>query len=143
MVLGTPTGVISRIDPAFTGVDGQTSAVLEYPDGVHALVTTTLWSATPCRAWISGTDGTIDVDPVFYSPTSFTLRRRGAEPERFDPEPGVLGPGKGLRYQAAELVRCVREGLTESPGLPLAETVSIMETLDAIRANAAAPAPAR
>jgi predicted dehydrogenase len=143
MVLGTPTSVTSRIEPAFTGVDGQTSAVLQYPDGVHAVVTTTLRAATPCRAWISGTDGTIDVDPVFYAPTSFTLRPRGAEPERVDPEPGLRGPGKGLRYQAAELVRCVREGLTESPGLPPDETVSIMETLDAIRANAGAPAPGR
>src|SRR3954452_13910355 len=143
MVLGTPTSVTSRIEPAFTGVDGQTSAVLQYPDGAHAVVTTTLWAATPCRAWISGTEGTIDVDPIFYSPTSFTLRRRGAEPERFDQEPGIRGPGKGLRYEAAELVRCVREGLTESRGLPLAETISIMETLDAIRANAAAPASGR
>ena len=68
------------------------------------------------------------------------LRRRGAEPVRFDPEPGLRGPGKGLRYEAAELVRCVREGLTESRALPLDETVSIMETLDAIRADAAAGA---
>jgi predicted dehydrogenase len=143
MVLGTPTSVTSRIDPAFTGVDGQTSAVLQYPDGAQAVVTTTLWAATPCRAWISGTDGTIDVDPVFYAPTSFTLRRRGAEAERIDAEPGLLGPGKGLRYEAAELVRCIREGLTESPGLPLDETISIMETMDAIRANAAAPAAGR
>jgi predicted dehydrogenase len=143
MVLGTPTSITSRIEPAFTGVDGQASAVLEYPDGVHGVVTTTLWSATPCRAWISGTDGTIDVDPVFYAPTSFTLRRRGAEPERVEPDPGLRGPGKGLRFEAAELVRCVREGLTESPELPLDETVSIMETLDAIRANAPAPAAGR
>ena len=128
-------------EPAFTGVDGQASAVLQYPDGVHGVVTTTLWSATPCRAWISGTDGTIDVDPVFYAPTSFTLRRRGAVPEWVEPDEELLGPGKGLRYEAAEVVRCVREGLTESPALPLDETISIMETLDAIRANAAAPAP--
>jgi predicted dehydrogenase len=143
MVLGTPTSVTSRIEPTFTGVDGQASAVLGYPDGVHGVVTTTLWSATPCRAWISGTDGSIDLDPVFYAPTSFTLRRRGAEPERVEPDPGLHGPGKGLRFEAAEVVRCVREGLTESPGLPLAETLSIMETLDVIRANAAAPAPGR
>jgi predicted dehydrogenase len=143
MVLGTPSGVTSRIDPAFTGVDGQVSAILQYGDGVQAVVNTTLWSATPCRAWISGIDGTIDVDPVFYTPTSFTLRRRGAEPERFASGPTLRGPGKGLRYQAAELVRCVREGLTESPGLPLDETISIMETLDAIRSDAAARAAGR
>jgi predicted dehydrogenase len=143
MVLGTPTALTSRIDPAFTGVDGQTSAILQYPDGVQALVTCTLWSATPCRAWIGGELGRIDVDPTFYAPTTFTLSRRGAEPERFDLEPTLRGPGKGLRYEAAELVRCVGEGLTESPGLPLDETIAIMETLDAIRANAPAPAAGR
>ena len=36
--------------------------------------------------------------------------------------------------QAANLIgRCLREGLTESPVLPLDETVSIMETLDEVR----------
>jgi predicted dehydrogenase len=143
MVLGAPLTVTARIDPAFTGVDGQTSAILRYGDGVQAVLTTTLWSATPCRAWISGELGSIDVDPVFYAPTSFTLRRRGLEPERIDLEPTLRGPGKGLRYQAAELVRCVREGRTESPALPLDETISIMQTLDAIRADAAAHAADR
>ena len=42
-------------------------------------------------------------------------------------------PGHGLRYQAAEVGRCLRAGLTESPRLPLDETVSIMETLDEVR----------
>jgi hypothetical protein len=32
-----------------------------------------------------------------------------------------------------EVARCLREGLRESPVMPLAETVTIMETLDEIR----------
>ncbi|MGZ4649351.1 MAG: Gfo/Idh/MocA family protein [Kineosporiaceae bacterium] len=140
MVLGTPISVTSVSDPAFTGVDGQTSAILRYPDGVHALVTCTLWAATACRAWVSGTEGTIDVDPVFYAPTTFTLRRQGVEPERFNLGAGLAGPGKGLRFEAIEVVHCLREGLTESPRLPLDETISIMETLDAIRGTAGARA---
>jgi predicted dehydrogenase len=143
MVLGTPSSVTSASDPAFTGVDGQTSAILHYPDGAHAIVTCTLWAATARRAWVSGTEGTIDVDPVFYAPTTFTLRRQGAEPERFNLGARLAGPGKGLRFEAMEVVRCLREGLTESPGLPLDETISIMETLDAIRAAAAAGAASR
>jgi predicted dehydrogenase len=143
MVLGTPISVTSASEPAFTGVDGQTSAILRYPDGVHAVVTCTLWAATARRAWISGTEGTIDVHPVFYAPTTFTLQRRGADPERFNLEAGLAGPGKGLRFEAVEVVRCVTTGLTESPSMTLDETVSIMETMDAIRENAAAPAPGR
>jgi hypothetical protein len=49
--------------------------------------------------------------------------------ERFD-EPRV---GHGLRYQAAEVGRCLREGLTESPVLPLDESRSVMATMDEVR----------
>ena len=41
--------------------------------------------------------------------------------------------GHGLRMQAAEVARCVRAGLTESPVLPHAEILSIMQTMDEIR----------
>jgi predicted dehydrogenase len=142
MVLGTPTSVTSASDPAFTGVDGQTSAILRYADGVHAVITCTLWAQTTRRAAISGTEASIDVDPVFYAPTTFTLRRRGGDPERFNLEAGVGGQGKGLRFQALEVVRCVTTGLTESPGMTLDESVAIMETMDRIREQATAQAPA-
>jgi predicted dehydrogenase len=142
MVLGTPTSVTAVADPAFTGVDGQTTAVLRYPDGVHGIATCTLWARTSRRAWIAGTEGLIDVDADFYAPTSFTLRRPGAEPERFERSDELAGAGKGLRYEAAEVARCVREGLLESPGMPLDETVDIMRTFDEIRRQTGLP-PAR
>ena len=41
--------------------------------------------------------------------------------------------GNGLRHQAAEVGRCLREGLHRVAGPPLDETVSIMETMDEIR----------
>ena len=134
---GDPTSVTATSDPAFTGVDGQTSAVLRYGDGqAQALVTCTLWSATPCRAFIAGDEGSIDVEPTFYAPTSFTLRRRDGHGERFETPPSVgHGDGKGLRFEAAEVGRCLGEGLLESPALPLDETISIMATLDAVRSG--------
>jgi hypothetical protein len=44
---------------------------------------------------------------------------------------------KGLRYEADEVARCLDEGLLESPGMPLDETVAIMRTMDAVRAATA------
>lgn len=38
----------------------------------------------------------------------------------------------GLRFEAAEVARCLRAGLPESPIMPLDETLSIMKTIDAI-----------
>jgi len=38
-----------------------------------------------------------------------------------------------LRHEAAEVGRCLQAGLTESPLLPLEETLAIMGTLDEVR----------
>jgi hypothetical protein len=38
-----------------------------------------------------------------------------------------------LRHQAAEVGRCVRAGLTQSPVIPLDETLAVMRTMDAAR----------
>ncbi len=133
MLLGTPRAITAASDPAFTGVDGQTSMILQYAGGAHAVLTTTLLGQSECRASITGREGRIEIDDVFYRPGSFRLVPRVG---REDGEPEVFTfdePGHGLRYQAAEVGRCLRAGLTESPRLPLAETVSIMETLDEVR----------
>jgi predicted dehydrogenase len=129
MVLGTPDSITAVSDPAFTGVDAQTSIVLRYAGGAHAVLTTTLRSFTTNGAAINGTDGRIEIDGTFYAPTSFTVVTRDGGRERVE----TPVPGNGLRFEAAEVGRCLREGRTESPLLPLDETISILETLDQIR----------
>ena len=42
---------------------------------------------------------------------------------------------QGLRYEAAEAARCLAAGHTESPLLPLADTLAVMEAMDAVRAQ--------
>jgi predicted dehydrogenase len=134
MLLGRPSEVVAAADPAFTGVDGQTSILLRHPGGAQAVLTCTLRAITPCRSVIAGTEGVIEVDTRFYAPTSFTLRRRDGLVERFETPPELLaGPGKGMRFEASEVAHRVRHGETESPHLPLDETVTIMDTLDEIR----------
>jgi predicted dehydrogenase len=138
MLLGRPNSVVGAAEPAFTGVDAATTVVLGHPGGAQAVLACTLAAATPCRSFIAGTEGVIEIDPRFYAPTSFTLRRRDGLVERFETPADVLaGPGKGLRFEAAEVARRVRHGETESPHLPLDETVTIMETLDEIRRRTA------
>jgi predicted dehydrogenase len=43
--------------------------------------------------------------------------------------------GNGYGYEAAEVVRCLQNGLTESKIMPLDETVKILEAVDAIRSQ--------
>jgi hypothetical protein len=42
--------------------------------------------------------------------------------------------GNGFNYEAAEVMRCLEAGKTESDVMPLHETVSVMRTMDGIRA---------
>jgi predicted dehydrogenase len=130
MVFGTPTRVTAVSDRAFTGVDATTSAVLQYGDGAHSVISTSLEVAGPNRAAIVGTEARIEIDAVFYAPTTFSLiGRDGTVIERFD-EPQE---GRGMQFEVAEVMRCMRAGKLESDVLPLDETLAIMETLDEIR----------
>jgi predicted dehydrogenase len=129
MVLGTPSRVTAVSDPAFTGVDATTSMLMQYAGGAHAVLTATLTAAGPTTAAVIGTDARVQVDGPFYTPTGFTLTRRDGTSERFD-QPVQ---GRGMWCEAAEVVRCLREGRLESDVMPLDETVSIMATLDEVR----------
>ena len=131
MVLGAPQRIVSVVSPAFTGVDGQTSMVFGYAGGAQAVLTCTLSAKSPTRAAIVGTEARIEIDGDFYAPTSFTLIPRGGEQTRFD----APHEGRGLRHEADEVARCLREGLLESPLMPLEETISIMATMDAVLAQ--------
>lgn len=130
LVLGTPARITAVSDPAFTGVDATTSMIFQYDSGTHAVLTTTLRAASGNPAAIYGTAARIEIDGWFYTPTSFRVfGRDGTELERFD-EPFK---GRGLRGEAAEVGRCLRAGLLESPLLPLEETYTIMQTMDEVR----------
>jgi predicted dehydrogenase len=130
MVLGSPAKVTAVSAPATTGVDAQTSMLLEHDGGQHAVLTTTLEARTPNRAAIVGTLARIEVDATWYAPSGFTVVAvDGKELERFVDE----HRGNGLRHQAAEVARCLADGRQESAVMPLDESLSIMKTLDEVR----------
>jgi predicted dehydrogenase len=132
MILGTPNRIASISHPAFTGVDAQTSMLFGYDSGAQAVLTCTLRAVSPTIATIVGTEARIEIDGPFYAPASFTLIPRNGEPTRFE----YTDEGRGLRHQADEVALRLAEGETESPIMPLSETVSIMETMDEVLVNA-------
>jgi predicted dehydrogenase len=131
MVLGTPSKVVTLTTPAFTGVDGQTSILLGHPSGAQAVINCTSAAKSPTKAAIVGTDARIEIGQRWYGQTGFTFIPRTGEPRSYD-----AGVPSGLRFEADEVARCLSEGLLESPLMPLDETVSIMETMDAVLAQA-------
>lgn len=132
MVLGPPSRIVSMSDPAFTGVDAQTSMLFGYDSGAQAVLTCTLRAKSPTRAAIVGTDARIEVEGDFYAPAAVTLSPLAGEPVRVE----SVHEGRGLRHQADEVARRLAAGDLESPLMPLDETISIMETMDTVLAQA-------
>lgn len=132
MVLGTPNRIVAMTDPAFTGVDAQTSMLFGYASGAQALLTCTLRAKSPTRAAIVGTRARIEIDGDFYAPTAVTRIIRDGPTIRVTTD----HQGRGLRHQADEVARRLAVGDLESPLMPLDETISIMATMDEVLAIA-------
>jgi len=134
--LGIPAAVFATGALTPTGVDRQVAALLtrfaNNPDA-QALVSCTLAAKTPTTASISGGLGRIELDGEFYAPGRVRLVAPSGESITSVP-PGLFGH-QGLAYEAAHFAQLVSDGFTESPQLPLDETVAIMEVLDTIRAQ--------
>jgi predicted dehydrogenase len=130
LVLGLPEHVVAEGVVGDTGVDEVVAAVLRHPAGKLSVIKSALRVGMSCTARIAGTDGWIDIPAFMHCPEWITVTTR-AGAERIDCPPG----GKGLRFEIAEVHRCLAEGLTESPSMQLAETVALMSVLDEIRAQ--------
>jgi predicted dehydrogenase len=129
-VLGAPSEVhaVGRIGE--TGADEHVAAVLRHASGAVATIRTATRLTMACSARISGTDGAIDLPAFMHCPGSFTLTNAGGINVHETP---IVG--EGLRYQVAEVHRCVRAGERESPVISHAETLQLARTMDTIRAQ--------
>src|SRR5690606_37215464 len=97
--------------------------------GRLAVIWTAVRTNTPLESTILGTDGWIRIHRPSWRPTKMSLVRQGGDEEVIE----LPFTGNGYQFEAAEVMRCLREGRTESDILPLDETLAIMRTLDRIR----------
>lgn len=131
MIFGTePEKVWSSADIGETGVDEKFSILLDYGKGRTATLNGAVRLDLTNDAYIHGTEGTIHI-PSFLNATEAVLRVTGQEEEKFTD--GRLSTG--YSFEAEEVGRCLLEGLTESPAIPLEESLGILKLLDAIRAQ--------
>ncbi|MCK9931696.1 hypothetical protein MXD62_31945 [Frankia sp. Mgl5] len=131
LVLGPASHVVADGVIGATGVDEQVAAVLRHSDGRLGVVKTAIRTVMACTARIAGTEGSIDLPAFMHCPDAITVTTRPNGAERID----ATYEDNGLAFEIAEVHRCLRQGLTESPAMTLDETVAIASTLDAIRAQ--------
>lgn len=125
-VLGRPDRVAATGTTFPNGADASAAILLSYDDGRAASLTCSLASSSPGRALVLGERGSLEVEPPFHHPSRIVLRRNGEEPERIE----LLPTGRGYVHQAEEVQRCLAAGLTESPVMPLADTLDVQWVLE-------------
>lgn len=127
-ILGAPESITAVGTLTETGVDGQISMIFDYPGRTQALLSTTLWAATPTAAVITGTKGRIEIDGAFYAPTSFRVVLMDGT-RREVPRADVAG----LAFEAAEVARRVHAGDTESERMSWQGTLDVLTSMDSVR----------
>jgi dihydrodiol dehydrogenase / D-xylose 1-dehydrogenase (NADP) len=145
MILGSPKTIHSSACLGPTGTDDRSAYLLGYEGGKTALLSSAVRLSVPVEAEIIGTKGYIKIHEPWINPRVVTLESPAAsgvqarlifEGNVFDTQT-VHAPtrGNGYNYEAVEVGQCLRAGQLESKVLPVDESVAIMETLDAIRAQ--------
>lgn len=128
-VLSEPEGVSSQAHLGPTGVDEEVGIVSKHPGGAMALLSATIRANTPQEALLVGTRGSVRLHSPWWMPQKLTLTDADGNTTEFS----APLPHNGYAYEAAEVMRCLRAGRLESPVMPLAETLSVMATLDRCR----------
>ena len=128
LILGAPSRVAAAGFVGPYGVDEHVAAVLGHPDGALAVVKAAIATSLTCTARITGTKGLIELPAFMHCPGSLTIVRLGQREVIETP-----WPGGGWQFQVEEVHRCLAAGNLESSTMPLSETLSILDTLDAIR----------
>ena len=131
MVLGRPVRGTGLSHLGETGVDELFAASLDHGDGRISSITAGTRTASPHEATVLGTEGYARIHSPWWRPEAMTISRPGREDEV------VREPTEenGFRYEAVEVMRCLGAGERESPVMPLDETVSVLETMDELRAS--------
>ncbi|WP_432834538.1 Gfo/Idh/MocA family protein [Dactylosporangium sp. CA-092794] len=127
LFLGRPSSVQAWARMSAGGVDENTGMLFGYDSGAVAALTCSLLGDSARRATVTGTLGRMEVARDFFHPAGFTLWR-GESAEHID----LPFEGRGYQFEAAEVHRCLREGLPESPLVPLSDTLAILRILHEI-----------
>ncbi|MBL7495247.1 Gfo/Idh/MocA family oxidoreductase [Frankia sp. CNm7] len=150
MLLGEPDQVTASGQLGKTGVDELVAVLMGYRTGAVAVAKASLLAGFTCTARITGTHGSIELPAMMHCPDELVVRGLAGTdrlvlpaahdtPDTIESSPGGAGTrdraGGGLHHQVRHVHDRLRAGHLESDVMPLAESVSVMRTLDTVRAH--------
>ncbi len=131
LLAGPPVELHATSTLTDTGVDAQYAITMKHENDVLSLLGSSFVSDTNLTATVSGPGGRLHLASPFHHSSRVEHWNRGELTEFWE----VDYDGSGYTFEVAEVERCLAAGLTESPRHPLADTRSVMATLDALRGN--------
>jgi predicted dehydrogenase len=160
-MFGPPVDVKSFSKLNSAGVDLVFSALLRYSGEVQAFVSASLVTQLTNSATLFGTEANLRLGPPLYFPETYQLAqtpRRSLKQGSHGLRSQILRlPGvrpllefrrrsrdrtfrrysarSGYALEALEVQRCLEQGLTESPEMPLEHTLAVLRCADRIRTN--------
>jgi predicted dehydrogenase len=149
LMLGPAERLTATADLSDRGIDLDVAIAGRYPAGALATMTASMTSYSSRRAEIATDRGRIHLDD-FHHPSKAVFTPYGAGPGSWVVEPGtpveVLGEepviGQGYGNEIAEVDRCLRAGLRESPLVPHEQTLTLLRQMDDLRAQVGVSFPA-
>jgi len=129
-VLGVPDDIQVKIVATDKGVDEQCSVIFTYNNGAMASLFSSFRTTLATEAEVCGTKARVKLTPDFYTAAAnVELYKDGSKQEI----PVERETGFGYQYEARHVNECLKAGLTESPVVSHAYTITLMGVLDKIR----------
>lgn len=114
-----------------TGVDQRLAASLHFPGGISSQFVCAFDGMADNGLRIFGERGLIELPQQFWEATEARLTLAGQAPQTVHLPFQI----NGFEGEILEVSRCLRAGLTESPQMPLSETLATLAWMDALRAQ--------
>ena len=131
LMLGPVVRVAATAELADGGFDLDVAIAATHEGGAVSALTTSMTAHSPRTASIATDEGCLELPADFHHPPYVVWEPSGGDAERIESPAPVLGTGLG--NEAAHVHDCLREGLTESPLVPRAQTLELLGVMDEIR----------
>jgi len=123
-----PVSVQSQAVLSSTGVDVILAVNLQYSSGAISQFTSSFIHKAANQFAIYGSKGSIVIQEPFWGGNAVVVEADGTRTTFHEPF-----RSQGFEYQIEEAVRCIREGLLESPSMTHADSLANMRLMDLIR----------
>ena len=128
---GTPASTATAGAVGPTGVDAEAAVLWRGDDARIGWAQCSLTSPLSRTAAVFGTAGWIEVPAAFYRPATLRVHPTHSDGRTHGFETvDAPATGTGYSHEIDEVHRCIAAGLTESPVMPLDDTIAVMTVLE-------------